>query len=57
MKQAIQNATKCPECGVKLSMFNKEGNYNFCPKSTADRKIIYVCMNCKIEEVIKIWKK
>lgn len=48
---------KCPRCGkeyplLKLYVFIGEKTprlyHNFCPTSTADGKLIYLCMECKV---------
>lgn len=46
---------KCPICGIELPCFNKHGNHNFCPASTSKGKIINICMNCKMETIIRKW--
>ena len=46
----------CPKCGVKLPPSSEEGKHNFCPSSEFIRgKIVEICMECKIQEVVAIW--
>ncbi|MCX6721235.1 MAG: hypothetical protein NT026_01380 [Candidatus Staskawiczbacteria bacterium] len=54
----MENKIKCPKCGVELPQFDERGQHNFCPTSEfVPGKILNVCMKCKMEEVVREWKK
>ena len=58
---------RCPKCGKlfpiwRLRLFSGEKRkrlaHNFCPSSKAfSGKIVSICMECKMEEVVEKWKK
>lgn len=47
----------CEKCGKQAPMFDGAGKHNFCPANDEDGKLIRVCMDCKMKEIVKRWAK
>jgi hypothetical protein len=57
MQTGDTHTMHCERCNKSAPIFDENGQHNFCPASTEDGKIIYLCMSCKMEEIAEMRRK